>query len=55
MPNKYSLKKESENNIEGKQRKQPLVLSWVKRELSPGKEADVENTSKLLRTESNPS
>ena len=55
MPNKYSLKKESENNIEGKHRKQPLVISWVQRKLFPEKEADVENTSKLLRTESNPS
>ena len=55
MPNKYSLKKESENNIEGKQGKQPVVLSWVKRKLSLEKEADVENTSKLLRTESNQS
>ena len=44
MPNKYSLKKESENNIEGKHGK-----------LSPEKGADVASTWKLLRTESNPS
>ena len=42
MPNKCSQKKESENNIEGKQGKQPLVLSWVKRKLSPEKEANAE-------------